>query len=507
MKIQNRNLIIFIISLVIIFNTITVYGSSNNETEINYLTESKTKKIEKLIEENMSQGDIPGLSVTIVKEDKIYYQRGFGYADIAKEKIVNSQTLFELASNSKAFTALGILTLEKKGQIKLTDEVSKYIPWLKVNYKGKEIPLTIEQVLHQTSGINSGTIDLIPISDKDSALEETVRTLIGIELDNEPGKFFQYATINYDILGLIIEKVTGDTFENFIDEFILSPLELNNTYLFRSYEINDRMASGYKTGFLKPRLYEAPTYRGNKPAGYIISSGEDMGKWLKIQMGAMDHLNFDKEIIKKSHKATSTPDIRGDEVFYGGGWFIEADENVSHSGMNPNYSSFVLFTDEIGVAVLGNLSSNYVYNIALGIDGILGEEPFEENISDSNQILDRVAIGIIFILSIIILLVLFYGIKFGIAVNKKERFFRFNGIKDGLKFIISFSFVLGITYLIYILPNLLSYGGSWKTAFVWSPISIKIAVYLLFATIWICYLYFILISLLKKKQTHFKNNS
>ena len=69
--------------------------------------------------------------------------------------------------------------------------------------------------------------------------------------------------------------------------------------------------------------------------------------------------------------------------------------------MNPNYSSFVLFTDEVGVAVLGNLSSNYVYNIALGIEGVLKGQLFEKNMPDSNQIMDRIAVGIIVVLSMI----------------------------------------------------------------------------------------------------------
>lgn len=499
MKTQNNILIIFAIFIGILLNTVPVYGLIDNEPEINYLTEYERKEIEKLIEENMSEGQIPGLSITIVKDNQTVYERGLGYSDIDEEKPVNSQTLFELASNSKAFTALGILTLEKRGQIELTDEVTKYIPWLKVKYEGKEIPLTIEQVLHQTSGINPGTIDMIPISNEDSALEETVRTLVGIELDSDPGEIFQYATINYDILGLIIEKVSENTFENYLQEFILKPLELNNTHLFKSDEINDRIASGYKTGFFKPRLYEAPIYRGNKPAGYIISSGEDMGKWLKIQMGTMNELNFDKEVIEKSHEASSVLDLMGDEVLYGGGWFIEPEAYISHSGMNPNYSSFVLFNNEVGVAVLGNLSSNYVYNIALGINGILGGEVFEENIPDSNQLLDKVAVGIIFVLVILIITFLFFIIKRVIEVNRKERYFTFNSIKDIVRFIISFSIVLGLTYNIYILPKLLSYGGSWKTAFVWSPISIKVAVYSLYAAIWIIYLYFVLTSYFKKE--------
>lgn len=487
-----------VIFFIIFTNTITVYGSIDNKPEIDYLTEFEREEIEKLIEENMRKGQIPGLSVTIVKNNKTVYQRGFGYSDIDEKKPVNSKTLFELASNSKAFTALGILNLEKRGQIRLTDRVTKYIPWLQMNYEGKEMPLTIEQVLHQTSGINPNTIDMIPISNEDDALEKTVRTLIGIELDGIPGENFQYATINYDILGLIIEKVSEDTFENYLQEFILNPLDLNNTYLLRSHKINDRIASGYKIGFLKPRLYEAPIYRGNKPAGYIISSGEDMGKWLMIQMGFIDEIKFDKELIEKSHEASRVLDLMGEEVLYAAGWFIEPGKHISHSGMNPNYSSFVMFNEVAGIAVLGNMSSNYVYNIALGINGVLIKKNFDENIPDPNQLLDKVAVGIILVLVTIISSFLFFIIKLIREVNKKERYFKFNGIKDIFKLITSLLIVLGITYYIYVLPKLLSFGGSWKTAFVWSPISLKVGVYSLYIAIWVISFYFVLASYLKK---------
>ena len=93
----------------------------------------------------------------------------------------------------------------------------------------------------------------------------------------------------------------------------------NNTYLFRNEEINNQMTNGYKIGFFKALRYEAPIYRGNKPAGYIISSGEDMAKWLKIQMGTINEVDFDKEIIKKTHKADRAVDAVGNEVFYAGG--------------------------------------------------------------------------------------------------------------------------------------------------------------------------------------------
>lgn len=395
MKKPNKLLVMLSIFLSIVLCPFNVYSLSNDDKEINYLTKDETVKIEKFIEENMNESSIPGLSVTIVKDDKTIYQKGFGYSDVDGKKPVTSQSLFEIGSNSKAFTALGILSLEKSGQIKLNDEVTKYIPWLKVKYKGKETSITVEQLLYHTSGIPFKTIDKVPVTNKDNALEETVKTLVDIDLDSEPGKKFQYATINYDALGLIIEKVTGKTYENYIEETVLKPMGLNNTYLFKNEAINKQMANGYKIGFLKPQLYEAPIYRGNKPAGYIISGGEDMAKWLKIQMGTMKELKFHKDIIKKSQEASRAISAIGDEVFYAGGWFVYPKEQISHGGNNPNYSSFIIFNpkDKVGVAVLSNISSNYMQNIGLGINRMLQGEAVKKDIKDLNKSADKVAIA------------------------------------------------------------------------------------------------------------------
>lgn len=88
----------------------------NNTEEIGRLTNDETVKIEKFIEENMNKGNILGISVTIVKDDKTVYQKGFGYADIEAQNAVDSKSFFEIGSNSKAFAALGILSLEESGQ-------------------------------------------------------------------------------------------------------------------------------------------------------------------------------------------------------------------------------------------------------------------------------------------------------------------------------------------------------------------------------------------------------
>ncbi|MHA6252963.1 serine hydrolase domain-containing protein [Oceanobacillus sp. CAU 1775] len=465
-----------------------------NASEINDLTESEEKQIEKVITENMNKGKIPGLAITIVKDDKTVYQKGFGYSNVDEEKPVTPKSLFELASNSKAFTALAIFSLVESGEIELSDPVTTYIPWLKMKYGGEEVPITIEQALNHTTGIPASTIHLIPISNEDQALEETVRALIEIELDSEPGKVYQYATINYDILGLIIEKVTDDTYENFMEEAIIKPLGLNNTYLFRTDEMNNQMTDGYKIGFLNAQQFEAPIYRGNKPAGYIISNGEDMATWLKIQMDTMPDIDFDQAIIHKSHEAERALDLAGNEVFYAGGWFLEENEQITHDGMNPNYATYVTFNkqEKIGVAVLGNMSSNLVQNIGIEINEILQGEIISDNIEDPNQSLDKVALGVIGFFIILILVIIIFILRIIIKLAKKQLYFKSRDRKSILKLTFSLLFILGLSYFIYIIPSLLSAGYSWEAVFVWSPSSVQVAVYLFFMSVWVIYLFAIL---------------
>ncbi len=347
----------------------------------------------------MKKGKIPGMSVVIVKGDKTIYQNGFGYADVDEGKMVTDKTLFEIGSNSKAFTGLAILKLKDDGLINLEESITTYIPWLKMNYKGSVIDVSVEEFLYHTSGVPFKTIDGIPVSDRDDALEETVRTLIDIELNSYPGKAFQYATINYDVLGLVIENVTGESYEKYISDNILKPLNLNNTYLFRGEDIKGNIATGYKLEFLEPQEYEAPVYRGNKPAGYYISNSKDMAKWLKIQLGTYMDSEFNKELIKQSHNPNRKVSPLGDGSSYGAGWFAyqKGGGEISHGANNPNYSSFIVFRPEkqIGIVLLSNINSSYVSYIGQGINEILQGNEYNRSIKDLNKSADLISILII----------------------------------------------------------------------------------------------------------------
>ncbi|PGS36715.1 peptide ABC transporter [Bacillus cereus] len=498
------NKVIFMVSLLLymILLPLGSYALGNETMEIRQLSENKNVKIEKFIEEKMSDGKIPGLSVVIVEKNKTIYQKGFGFSNLDSKEPVSSKTLFEIGSNSKAFTALGILKLQKEELIRLDDDVDKYIPWLKMNFQGKQARITIEDLLYHTSGIPFNTIDRIPISKEENSLEKTVETLIGTNLDSEPGVRYQYATINYDVLGLIIEKVTGLKFERYIKENLLIPLGLNETYLNREF-IGEQVAKGYKLDFLKPRLYDAPEYRGNTPAGYFISNAEDMAHWLKIQIGTNEVSKFFSELIEKSHQANSRVAFLDNNSSYAAGWFISQKGGgiISHGGNNPSYSSFILFRpqDKVGIALLSNINSDHVSVIAEGINEILEGKEGKGDIRDLNTNADEVSIIIICITSLIIISTVYILLKTIWQVIKKERSFKRITYRDSIQISLSLIVMFLLTYCIHI-STYTFMGVSWEFVFVWMPSSISVALCLVYITIWLVYVYFLIKNFYKKKD-------
>lgn len=458
------------------------------------LEKNTQRKIEDYIEKNIKKSKIPGLSISVVGGSDVIYQKAFGYADMESKEPVTSNTMFEIGSNSKAFTALGILKLQKEGKIDLDDEISKYIPWLSVRYNGQQVPLTVGQLLYQTSGIPFHTIDLIPESDKDNALEETVRTLIDIKLESYPGEQFQYATINYDVLGLLIEQVTGVSFEKYMKEEIFHILGLKNTYL-NKRDIGDRLAKGYKLTFFNPYHYDAPVYKGNNPAGYVISTLDDMTRWLKIQMGSMVVPDDMHELIEESHALNQSCLPSNDGLYYGAGWFIsQSDEKgYRHGGNNPNYSSYIIINTErnIGIAILANMNSDYTASMAHGVEQILNGELPVEKIVDLNNTVDKIAVMLIVVISCMIAVILFFILKGLYEIKTKLRRFQKKGLKNFVMPLLSLMFTFFLCYLIVLLPYIFYGAVSWNFIFVWLPATVKLALILVYVVIFMVYLYIV----------------
>lgn len=469
-----------------------------------YELNSSEFDIDKFINENIIKGRLPGISVVITQGDKTIYQKNFGYADLDSNQKITSKTLFELGSNSKAFTALGVLKLEQDGLIKLNDPITKYIPWLQMRYQGIASTVTIEELMHHTSGIPSYTIAMIPeANDGDNAaIEKTVKKLVGMELSNKPGSKHTYATINYDILGLLIEKVTGEKYEDYIEKNVLKPLGLNSTYMYKSKIDLSNMSKGYIIEFSKLKNYEAPSYSGNKPAGYIISNSEDMAAWMKIQLGAYTLSSSDSKLIEASH--IPNPNLNGSEndMRYTAGWYIYDNKGseIFHSGSNPNYSSHIVLRPEekLGVAVLCNINSFYASTIGNGIMNMLLGTKLDKDIGDFNIFIDSISTKIIIISSILSCILLFSLIRLIRQIHLKSRTFQPRSKKTIIKVVILSLSLLLVSYIIYSVPYFLLNKKTWEYIFVWYPNTIKIALYLIYTNIGLTYLNVSLKCLFKK---------
>src|SRR5580658_4223959 len=127
-------------------------------------------EIENKVLQIMREGDIPGLSLIIIKDGRQEI-KNYGYSNIKTRQKVTSLTLFQMGSCSKAFTALALSILLDEGKINLDDSVTKYLPWFWAQYKKRIRNITIRQLVHHTSGIPSNTISMIPISERPDALE------------------------------------------------------------------------------------------------------------------------------------------------------------------------------------------------------------------------------------------------------------------------------------------------------------------------------------------------
>ena len=180
---------------------------------------SNFDEVDIYISTKMKELGIPGAALVIVQDDEIVHLKAFGIAD-ATGRLVTTQTPFFTGSTGKSFTALAIMQLVEAGEIKLDAPVQTYLPWFRVaDGKASEF-ITVCQLLNMTSGLSTsiGQEQLTNTDLSDSAIENNVRALANVELIAPPGERYEYSNSNYVTLGMIIQAVTGESYETYIKE-------------------------------------------------------------------------------------------------------------------------------------------------------------------------------------------------------------------------------------------------------------------------------------------------
>ncbi|MFB0846521.1 cyclic peptide export ABC transporter [Paenibacillus oleatilyticus] len=489
---------LLIITFLITFNIPWKVNADYIQTDI--------QKIEEYVQAQQAKGKIPGLAVVVIQNGETVYKKSIGYARIESKVPVTNDTLFEIGSNTKAFTGLAVLQLAEQGKIRLTDSVNTYLPWFQATYEGMETSITLAQLLHHTSGIPFSTIAHIPQSHAEDALEKNIRKLSGIRLSHEPGKQFEYATINYDVLGLVIEKVSSVTYQHYIEQQILKPLGLTSTWVGRKGEIAASMAGGYKLAFGAAKEYHAPEFNGNTPAGYIISNLNDMEKWLRIQT-KLDQQQPYTALLQRSHEPDRTVKPRYDGSSYAVGWavFQEGTGLLAHSGSNPNYSSYIAFRphEGTGVAILANINSDMVPETGAGIMQLLTDGQPTELAMDSYAKLDRISTVIIGAAGLGSLAILWCSVRLMLDVLQRKRKVTRPGLREGIVLMLATFLTLAYEVALFNIPNILFSNLNWSFVLVWAPLTVSIAGLLLGLIGILYYIYFVLSRLLRKSDDRF----
>jgi CubicO group peptidase (beta-lactamase class C family) len=306
---------------------------------------------------------IPGAAVGIVHRGQIVHLQGFGSAGPTGGP-VTPQTPFVIGSVAKSFTALAVMQLVEAGRVELDAPVQRYLPWFRVTDPGDSRAITVRQLLNQTSGLSEAA-GLQAMYQPARTLEEQVRALANAPLAAPPGKAWAYSNANYQALGLIVEAASGQPYGRYVEQHIFAPLGMAHS--FTAPQEAAGLASGHQYWFGIPRA-ESPEYRSDfLPAGFLISSVEDMSHYLIAQMnggryGAASVLSPAgvQELQRPAVKSTL-----GGDSYYAMGWHrttVNGLPIIGHDGATHDMHAIVVMVpgSQWGIVLLTN-SESWLY--------------------------------------------------------------------------------------------------------------------------------------------------
>ena len=303
------------------------------------------KALDAYIFGQMSKHGLRGIAIAVTSETDIIYLKGYGIAGVNHP--MTTQTPMYIGSQSKSFTGLAVAQLIDQGKVKLNEPVQTYIPWFRVADEDASQEITIQHLLHHTSGLSEeGFTTILP---DDASNEEAVRALASAELTAPVGTRFQYFNMNYGVLALVVQSVSGMTFEAYLQKNIFDPLEMTHTYTDPEQARTGGLLQGYSRffGFTVPQAQPHRAYEVG--AGFIISTAEDMAHYA-IAMNN-DGMYNGRRVLSSQGMALLFEPVLG----YGMGWFVTP-ERIYHGGAIETFKTFVdLYPKkDIGIVLLIN---------------------------------------------------------------------------------------------------------------------------------------------------------
>ncbi|ENA3086590.1 precolibactin peptidase ClbP [Escherichia coli] len=434
---------------------------------------AQDERLSTLIHQRMQEAKVPALSVSVTIKG-VRQRFVYGVADVASQKANTLDTVYELGSMSKAFTGLVVQILIQEGRLRQGDDIITYLPEMRLNYQEKPASLTVADFLYHTSGLPFSTLARLENPMPGSAVAQQLRNE---NLLFAPGAKFSYASANYDVLGAVIENVTGKTFTEVIAERLTQPLGMSATVAVKGDEIIVNKASGYKLGFGKPVLFHAPLARNHVPAAYIHSTLPDMEIWIDAWLHRKALPATLREAMSNSWRGNSDVPLAADNrILYASGWFIDQNQGpyISHGGQNPNFSSCIALRpdQQIGIVALANMNSNLILQLCADIDNYLRIGKYADGAGDAITATDTLFVYLT-------LLLCFWGAV--VVVRGAFRVYRATAHGPGKQqrlrlrvrdYIIALAVPGLVAAMLYVAPGILSPGLDWRFILVWGPSSV-----------------------------------
>ena len=248
--------------------------------------------LDALIPSQLRNRNIAGAVVSVVKDGQVLFQKGYGYADVEEKKpVLPDQTLFRPGSVSKLFTATAVMQLVEQGKVDLNRDVNDYLDF--AIPKTYPEPVTLRQLLTHTGGFEETLKNLFVAHESDI---KPLRTYLVNEMPARiflPGKIPSYSNYGFTLAGYIVERVSGEKFERYIENHILKPLGMNNSTFEQPLppQLGPQMSKGYLSASKKPRDFE---WVQAAPAGALTTTAADMTQFMLafLQDGAVDGVSI-----------------------------------------------------------------------------------------------------------------------------------------------------------------------------------------------------------------------
>ncbi|AFY31232.1 serine hydrolase [Calothrix sp. PCC 7507] len=314
--------------------------------------------IDDYIRDIMTQKQIPGLSVAVLREGEPVLLKGYGLANVEHAVSASENTVYEIASIGKTFTATVTMMLVESGEILLDEPVSHYLDNLPLAWQS----VTIKQILSHQSGIPSYTDapNYWEITRLDLSKSEILALVSDLPLKFPPGEFSAYDNTGYYLLGLMLEKVTGQSYGDLLAERIFTPLGMNATMMNHPRDIVPNRSAGYR--LLNNKLVNKPYYSPSVTysAGGQISSIADMVKWEQGLYGATLLKQSTLDVMWSPHPPNRGNDWEKLRYVAGLGWWVlnyDGRQVVGHNGSILGFASNItrFIDDKITVILLCNL--------------------------------------------------------------------------------------------------------------------------------------------------------